>query len=169
MDRGLLQEAIKLNKEHKRKKRWNRIVCVLASIVVFCTTYALILPAITLEKKPICGFDEHVHCKTCYEGQTLSGNMLTLSGNGVSLSGNSVSLSGNNLRCTFEEHVHDDSCYPLEKKPEIIKAVKKQSSSIMTAAETATVDINITCWTHSCFTYTLPHNRPSLLTTEPNQ
>lgn len=37
-------------KKNKKWKRWQRGVSVLAAVVVFATTYALILPAITLEK-----------------------------------------------------------------------------------------------------------------------
>ena len=33
---------------HEKRRRWRRAVSVLACAVVFCTTYALILPAITL-------------------------------------------------------------------------------------------------------------------------
>lgn len=35
---------------HKALKRWKRIVTVMAAIMTFATTYALILPAITVEK-----------------------------------------------------------------------------------------------------------------------
>ncbi len=37
----------------KRRKYWKRVVGILAGVVVFCTTYALILPAITLEQKAV--------------------------------------------------------------------------------------------------------------------
>ncbi len=47
-----LQEAEKYSKAHRRRKRWRRAVTVLAAIVVFCTTYALILPAVTMENEP---------------------------------------------------------------------------------------------------------------------
>ncbi len=47
-----LPEAEKYSKAHRRRKHWRRVVTVLAAIVVFCTTYALILPAITMENKP---------------------------------------------------------------------------------------------------------------------
>lgn len=42
-------ELEKLNIRHRRKRVWYRIISVLCSIAVFVTTYALILPAITLE------------------------------------------------------------------------------------------------------------------------
>ena len=37
-------------KKQKGLKRWQRIVTVLAAMITFATTYALILPAITVEK-----------------------------------------------------------------------------------------------------------------------
>ena len=52
------------NGRRARKKRiqtWRRIVSILCVITVFCTTYALVLPAITLEKTPCCGMEEHTH------------------------------------------------------------------------------------------------------------
>lgn len=36
-------------------------------IVVFCTTYALILPAITEEKQAFCGYTEHIHDEKCLQ------------------------------------------------------------------------------------------------------
>ena len=38
-------------KVNRRMKRWQRVVSVLSAIVVFVTTYALVLPAITLDKE----------------------------------------------------------------------------------------------------------------------
>lgn len=52
-------------KTHRLQKRWQRIVTCLAALVVFCTTYALILPAITMEKEP-CQIPEHTHSEACY-------------------------------------------------------------------------------------------------------
>ena len=37
-------------RRHKAMKRWQRIVTVLAAVMTFVTTYALILPAITVER-----------------------------------------------------------------------------------------------------------------------
>ena len=37
-------------KKHRALKRWQRIVTVMAAVITFVTTYALILPAITVEK-----------------------------------------------------------------------------------------------------------------------
>ena len=38
---------------HKRSVAWRRFISVLAAVVVFTTTYALILPALTLDKKSV--------------------------------------------------------------------------------------------------------------------
>ena len=43
-----------------RQKRWRRIMLCLSCIVVFCTAYVLILPAITLEKKTTCEEEEQI-------------------------------------------------------------------------------------------------------------
>ena len=60
----VLRDVEKYTKVHKRKRLRNRVVTVLAGVVVFCTTYALILPAITLEKQ--CDIPEHTHTDACY-------------------------------------------------------------------------------------------------------
>jgi hypothetical protein len=38
----------------------------MAAVVVFCTVYALVLPAITKASDPICGLEEHTHTDGCY-------------------------------------------------------------------------------------------------------
>ena len=64
MRQDVLRNAEKYTKVHKRKRLRHRVVTVLAGVVVFCTTYALILPAITLEKQ--CDIQEHTHTDACY-------------------------------------------------------------------------------------------------------
>ena len=64
MRHDVLRNAEKYTKVHKRKRLRHRVVTVLAGVVVFCTTYALILPAITLEKQ--CDIPEHTHTDACY-------------------------------------------------------------------------------------------------------
>lgn len=69
MDKELQTQAKKLNKKHQRRRRWYKILSVPVCLVVFITTYALILPAITLETAPdaSCGFEQHVHTDSCYQ------------------------------------------------------------------------------------------------------
>ncbi len=64
---GYVAEVKKVN---MKKKRWQRVLSVLIAIVVFCTTYALILPAITMDMQVVCGFEEHTHGVECYSTET---------------------------------------------------------------------------------------------------
>ena len=93
MKQDALQSAEKYTKAHQRKKRWYRVVTSLACVVVFCTVYALILPAITMEKET-CEIPEHTHSEACYTQVT--------------------SVTRTELVCTAESldlHQHDDTCY----------------------------------------------------------
>lgn len=64
MKHDFLQSAENYAVADRRKKRRHKIVTFLAAIVVFCTTYALILPAITMENE--CKIQEHTHTDECY-------------------------------------------------------------------------------------------------------
>lgn len=62
-----LERVLKtLKKQTVKQKIWKNTVRVIAWIVAFCTTYALILPAITLEMEMSCGLAEHTHTQDCY-------------------------------------------------------------------------------------------------------
>ena len=96
MKHGALQGAEKYTKAHQGKKRWYRVVTGLACVVVFCTVYALILPAITMEKGA-CEIPEHTHSEACYTQVT--------------------SATRTEPVCTIESlnlHQHDDTCYDSE-------------------------------------------------------
>lgn len=54
-----------------KTKNWHRLVRAMAMVVVFCTTYALILPAITMESGTVCGITAHSHTEQCYETVTV--------------------------------------------------------------------------------------------------
>ena len=94
MKNSLFQRAAQFYKEQRRKKLWHRIVSGMACVVVFCTVYALILPAITLEKDPVCGMVEHTHTEECYAVETVWPS--------TEYRCDEVSLSG---------HTHNGSCY----------------------------------------------------------
>ncbi|MGM9682721.1 MAG: hypothetical protein ACI3XQ_03895, partial [Eubacteriales bacterium] len=66
MKQNFVQEADKYIKSRQRKRRWYRVVTCLAAVVVFCTVYALILPAITMEQEGQCEIPEHTHDISCY-------------------------------------------------------------------------------------------------------
>ena len=132
MNRVLLQEAIKLNKERKRKKNWQKVVRFLAAGVVFTTTYALILPAITMNRETVCGLEAHTHGPECYglrqavdqcpyashvhsdECRDDSGALVCGYGEQVIHSHNEFCYDASGaLVCDMEEiseHIHDDAC-----------------------------------------------------------
>lgn len=82
-----------MNRNSHEKSIWKRIITVLACVVVFGTTYALILPAITMDAKKtlVCTEDYviHTHDENCYNPD-------------------------GNLICGLEEvkeHRHTEECY----------------------------------------------------------
>lgn len=83
-------------------KRWNKVIISLAAVAVFCTTYALILPAITMSTDVFCGMEEHEHTEACYERQLICG----LEENAAETKTESVLVDAG--------HIHDDSCYTVE-------------------------------------------------------
>lgn len=99
MKTDVMQQAAAYTKKHRQNKRWHKMVLCLASVVVFCTTYALILPAITMENLQ-CGLEEHVHTDACY-AQT-------------------AAAEEKQLVCGQEEtpqHVHTEECYEVVEVP----------------------------------------------------
>lgn len=92
MNKSFFLTAEKLNTEHRRTRRWHKVITVMAAIVVFCTTYALILPAITWERSLLCDTKEHTHTTSCYAEVE-------------------ITPETKELTCSVAEHIHGDSCY----------------------------------------------------------
>ena len=88
MDKLLLWDAERYTRAHRRKRRWYQVTTCLAAVVVFCTTYALILPAITLEKQ--CEIPEHTHTEACYTSE--QGDLIC-------------------TQSTEPQHTHTEECY----------------------------------------------------------
>ena len=78
-----------VRRKRRLRKRWQKVVTALCALVVFCTTYALILPAITLEKG--CPIPEHTHTPECYTQLTARQETA--------------------LSCAAQLHQHTDGCY----------------------------------------------------------
>jgi len=127
-------------KRSRRKSIWKQIVKGMSCVVVFCTVYALILPAITAQTGVYCGKEEHTHTQECYvqvsqppQGQLIctpeslgvhvhqdacydaSGKLSCGQADYVVHSHNEFCYDPEgNLICSLEErsqHVHDESCY----------------------------------------------------------
>ena len=84
-------------------RAWKRIVRVLSCIVVFCTTYALILPAITQEAQAYCGSEEHQHTEECYR------DIESCPKEEHRHAEDCYDADGN-LICQQEEHTHSEEC-----------------------------------------------------------
>ena len=85
--KALLEKIRKILRSRRTRQLLTRAVSGVAAIVVFITTYALVLPAITLEQNAFCGIPDHQHTDACYEKR---------------------------LVCEIpegEEHHHDAACY----------------------------------------------------------
>ena len=101
-----VQERLETYRRKGRiRKIWKNIVTALAGAVVFCTVYALILPAITLETDTFCGMEEHEHGAECYEA---------------------VTVIQKQQICELEEkeaHVHTEECYGIQTKEVLVEEV----------------------------------------------
>lgn len=97
----------KVNEKRSRRKCYYTLSITLSAVVVFCTVYALILPAITMEKQQKtldCPLDIHQHTDKCYDAEK-------------------------KLVCgeaDFVIHTHDENCYDEQGKlvcklPEIME------------------------------------------------
>lgn len=125
MNRDIYSQAEQLNKKHRRKRTWYKILSVPICLVVFVTTYALILPAITMESTPdtYCGIAEHVHTDDCYELPGTPAHKEVQCTAGADLGQGEYIVhkhdsfcfdDSGELLCALaeqDEHVHTDACY----------------------------------------------------------
>ena len=115
MKYDVLRDAEKYTKVHKRKRLRHRVVTVLAGVVVFCTTYALILPAITLEKQ--CDIPEHTHTDACYAQVTsVEKRVPVCSAKTLEIHQHTADCydADGNPTCGYADfvvHSHDSTCY----------------------------------------------------------
>lgn len=115
MNMDIHSQAEELNKKHRRKRTWYKILSVPICLVVFVTTYALILPAITMESTPdtYCGIAEHVHTDACYDGDTLICGLVTgiVHQHTADCVISVPATAPQGLVCTMEEHKHTEACF----------------------------------------------------------
>lgn len=103
MTRNVNDQVREYGKKHRFYSRWARLLGALACVVVFCTTYALVLPALTLDRATVCGMEEHTHSEDCYETVLTCG-----------MEENSGTEGERVLICELEEdenHTHTADCY----------------------------------------------------------
>lgn len=115
MNSSLTNHTKNALQKQKRKKRWQKVLSVLAAVVVFVTTYMLILPAITLENNVVCGKEEHTHTEDCYTTKPET-KELTCTLESLELHKHTSACydAEGNLICGIADyvvHTHDDNCY----------------------------------------------------------
>lgn len=121
MNHKVSNQSEEFLKKHKRWQRWKGIAGVLACMVVFCTTYALILPAVTMEKENKvldCPYQVHQHTSDCYDGE---GNLICGQADYVIHTHEADCYDADgNLICQLQEiredgqislHRHSEECY----------------------------------------------------------
>lgn len=122
MQKGLFAQLSVFLKQHKFNKRWKKVLFFLSIIVVFCTTYMLILPAITLETETVCGITEHTHSDECYSESDAA-------------------------VCELQEHIHSDECYSeaSEESTEASEELSEADAEHIHTEECFTVNGDIIC------------------------
>lgn len=116
MDINLDRRAEGYRARHRRNRIWKKLVTALGCLVVFCTTYALILPAITMERETVCGLSEHVHTDSCYSRQR-GALICTLAESEGHTHTDACKGTKRVLSCTIPEsdgHTHGEGCYDAE-------------------------------------------------------
>lgn len=120
MRKDILREAAGYLARDRRRRIWKKAVGALACAVVFCTVYALILPAITLEKTPQCGKTEHTHSEACYtQAAAESRRIPVCTVESLDMHEHTdACLDENREYCcgysNFVVHEHDDSCFDAD-------------------------------------------------------
>ena len=120
MERDISRETKEHLAQRQRRRTWKKVVTVLACVVVFCTTYVLILPAITMEKKPKCGKEEHIHTDKCYTQITTEKKTVpicTLESLKLHKHTDNCLDKNGEYCCGYSDfvvHGHDDSCLDKE-------------------------------------------------------
>ncbi len=118
MTKYSFQKAADFLTKNQRHRTWLKIVGALACVVVFCTVYALILPAVTMEKPSTCKIPAHTHTDACYtrveSEPVLDCTYDTL---GVHTHTDECYDNDDETVCGFADfvvHQHDGSCYNKE-------------------------------------------------------
>lgn len=163
MKNVLLHEAIKRNGIRKRWQLWKKVVGTMGLLVVFCTVYALVLPAITMADDAVCGMEVHEHTPSCYRTQIVTaacpaaqhihdgcedslGNFTCGFGKVLLHShGDNCYDAQQNLICPLEErteHLHSDGCFDTIKT---LTCPQDEQEGHIHTVECYTFETNLTC------------------------
>ena len=99
-------------RQHRFHKRWRKVIAMLGAAVVLCTAYALLAPAITLERT--CRIPEHTHTDACYtQAPPVERTVLSCAAEVHTHQPGCCDASGA-LQCGYADflvHTHDETCY----------------------------------------------------------
>ena len=170
MESSWKKRASDFMKAQKKKKSWHKVVTAMAAVVVFATTYMLILPAITMTDKTICGYEAHAHAEECYKTVTTPAVLKMACGEEslkvhqhtdecynekneiicgyadyvIHEHGEYCYDEADKLICTLKEiksHVHTDSCYGSEDN----LICEKQGAEVHEHTDSCYTDGKLTC------------------------
>ena len=139
MERNVLNRAADYNKKRRKKVRRYKMFTVLAAVVVFCTTYSLIMPAITMET-PQCGLEEHTHGSDCYESTLVCTQEESGHTHG---DGCYTVTTTRELTCSQEEgggHTHGSGCYSTE--TEEVEKTGTRTETVQTGSQTVVDEVD---------------------------
>ena len=105
--KALLRKIRQILRDRKTRRIFTRLVSTVAAIVVFVTTYALVLPAITMESEAACGIEAHQHDQSCYTDVLVC----ELPESPGHVHNESCYSTKQKQVCQIKEHVHDSDCY----------------------------------------------------------
>ena len=108
----LLAKIRKILRDRRTRRFLTRFVSGVAALIVFVTTYALVLPAITMEKEANCGIEAHQHDDSCYTEELIC----DISESDGHHHDESCYSTTSALVCETEEHEHsaENGCYDDE-------------------------------------------------------
>ncbi len=154
MQKDMFQGASGYLARRHHRRTWKKVVTALACVVVFCTVYALILPAITLEKTPQCGKTEHVHSEACYT-QVIdeSKNVLVCTLESLDIHEHTEAcfqtveepVAPGTLSCDLEEHTHSAACDAVDQIKEMPARQEETAVSVTNKEDNSVADAKI--WT----------------------
>jgi len=113
MQRKYRRKILRYAKLSRYRSIWRRFVRAMACVVVFCTTYALILPAITMEQTHFCGLEAHEHTADCYIRQETTIFACTPEDGEPHLHADECFDDQDNIICSYIEqtgHSHSEAC-----------------------------------------------------------
>ena len=147
MGKEFFKKTTDLLQAKQKKKQWQKIVISLSLVVAMITSGLLIHPAITMERKAICGQVEHTHSADCYEKKLICDKeehtaseveAAAAEGKTIEDHKHTDSCYKEELTCDKKEHKHSEDCYPkeTEAKEKTTKAASTEEAKATAADNT---------------------------------